>query len=340
MSLPLFNNSGIPLAGVRRDALNKLNEKIYCGELKVEAVNSCFCGCGDFQQLSQYDRFGLPFGTKICRSCGLITQTLRLTPPSFPKFYAEIYWPLVMGNENPGYVTVPKDDRWLRYILKHISFERSHIDIFEIGCGSGTRLSILKKELEARGKEVRATGCDYSESALSIAEKSGIDVVLGGLEEIKTVGKADVVILSHIVEHFPDLQYAMSELANITHENSIIYIEVPGVMDLENKREYLYNYQMYSVLAHTYNFSLKTLTMVLESGGFSLLEGDELVCSIFKKNEGVKKKPVANADAFHETIDAIERAYIKQVSIEEKRNNPFVKYTRHLVKAILGRSID
>lgn len=339
MSLPLFNNSGISLCGVRRDAFNNLNKKIYCGDLKVEAVDTCFCGANDFRQLSQYDRFGLPFGTQICRSCGLITQTFRLTPTSLPLFYAEIYWPLVMGSNNPDYVTVPKDDRWLSYILNHISFENSHIDIFEVGCGSGTRLEILKKELEARGMDVHATGCDYSESALSIAEKKGIDTVLGGLKEIAKVGKADVVILSHVVEHFPDLTFATSVLSKITHEDSIIYIEVPGVNDLENKPEYLYNYQIYNVLAHTFNFSLKTLTMVMEAGGFAFVEGDEFVHSIFKKMKQ-HKKTFSSQAAYHETVDALKRAHIKQKSLEFRRGHPLVKYARNIAKAVLNRNYD
>lgn len=335
MSLPLFNNSGISLLGDRRDAFNNLNKKIYYGEVKVEAVDTCFCGGNDFRQLSQYDRFGLPFGTQICRSCGLITQTLRLAPASLPLFYADIYWPLVMGSNNPDYVTVPKDDRWLSYILNHISFENSRIDIIEVGCGSGTRLEILKKELEARGMDVHATGCDYSESALSIAEKKGIDIVLGGLEEVATVGKVDVVILSHIVEHFPDLAFTTSALSKLTHEDSLIYIEVPGVIDLENKREYLYDYQMYNVLAHTFNFSLKTLTMVMETGGFALVEGDEFVHSIFKKMKQ-HKKTFANQAAYHETINALERAHMKHKALESSRGHPLVKYARNIAKAVLN----
>ena len=284
MNLPLFNDQGIPLSGVRRDAFNKLNKKIYYRELKIELVDKCFCGSEDFRELSQYDRFGLPFGTQICRSCGLTTQTLRLNPVSLPLFYDEIYWPLVMGSNNPDYLTAPKDNRWVSYILKHISSENSQLEVFEIGCGSGNRLASIKKEIEALGIGVHATGCDYSESALSVAQKKGIDIVHGGLEEIACTGKADVVILSHVFEHFPDLAMAIKRLSNIAHDDSIIYVEVPGVNDLENKREYLYNYQLYSVLAHTYNFSLKTLSMVLKTGGFSLVEGDEYVHAIFKKN--------------------------------------------------------
>lgn len=339
MSLPLFNSPGISLLGVRRDAFNKLNEKIYCGELKVEEVGTCFCGDNDFRRLSQYDRFGLPFGTQICRSCGLISQTYRLTPASLPLFYAEIYWPLVMGSNNPDYVTAPQDSRWLSYILNQISSKNTQINIFEVGCGSGTRLASLKKELETNGIDVHATGCDYSESALAAAQKKGIDTVLGGFDEIRSAGVADVVILSHVVEHLPDLASATRALSEITHEDSIIYIEVPGVIDLENKRGYLYNYQIYNVLAHTFNFSLKTLTMVMEAGGFSLVHGDEYVCSIFQKMKQ-HKKPSINREAYDDIINALERAHVKQKALESQRNHPLTKYVRNIAKAVLNRDFD
>jgi len=245
-----------------------------------------------------------------------------------------------MGSNNPDYLTAPKDNRWVSYILKHISSENSQLEVFEIGCGSGNRLASIKKEIEALGIGVHATGCDYSESALSVAQKKGIDIVHGGLEEIACTGKADVVILSHVFEHFPDLAMAIKGLSNIAHDDSIIYIEVPGVNDLENKREYLYNYQLYSVLAHTYNFSLKTLSMVLKTGGFSLVEGDEYVHAIFKKNIEGQQMKIESENAYQETISAIERAYVNQISLERKRNRYIIKYARNLAKAILGRSCD
>ena len=42
---------------------------IYLQEIKFKKVSKCFCG-SRFEQLSRFDRFGLPFGTQICRSCG------------------------------------------------------------------------------------------------------------------------------------------------------------------------------------------------------------------------------------------------------------------------------
>ena len=90
-NIPVFERGGMSMEGVQRRAFNLLNEMIYKGVMKVESVDTCFCGDRNFSLLSRYDRFGLPFGTQICKSCGLITQTLRIHPDSLPEFYENIY---------------------------------------------------------------------------------------------------------------------------------------------------------------------------------------------------------------------------------------------------------
>lgn len=113
-------------------------------------------------------------------------------------------------------------------------------------------------------------------------------------------------------EHFPDLALAMEQIEKIVHEDSLIYIEVPGVVDLENKREYLFNYQIYCVLAHTYNFSLSTLSYVMSTCGFKLVEGDEYIRAVFKKGTANIKQ----SSAYTHIMASLERAYKKQLALE------------------------
>jgi SAM-dependent methyltransferase len=181
---------------------------------------------------------------------------------------------------------------------------------------------------------VQAFGCDYSSDALLQAKRNEIEVVQGGFDEIGQFGSADILILSHVFEHFPDLNLALEQINTLIHDSSLIYIEVPGVDDLVNKAEYGFNYQVYCVLAHTYNFSLRSLTAVMSSGGFRLLEGDEYVRSIFVKGEAQKELN----SAYETTIYALEKAYKKSDVLYTKRNNPVYLYLKNVAKAILGRN--
>lgn len=330
-NLPIFEEIGMPLDPKRRKALNEFNAMVYNGTVKTEPVEECFCSSRDFQLLSKYDRFGLPFGTQICKSCGLITQTLRIHLDSLADFYEKIYWPLVAGEGN--YSTAPKKDEASPYIIKHIPAEWQDVRVFEVGCGSGGRISRLRDELERAGHTVTAVGCDYSSQALRHAKQKEIQTIQGGMDELLAVGKADILILSHVFEHFPDLNLALEQINSLIHGDSMLYIEVPGVVDLENKAEYDFNYQVYCVLAHTYNFSLQSLANVMARGGFRLLEGDEYVRSIFVRGSSQDKM----VSAYSTIIQALERAYKKQATLNARRNQPVFKYLKDVARALLAR---
>ncbi len=328
-------SEGIPLNGVRRRAFNKLNQDIYSKKIKVNKIEECFCGASNFLAISQLDRFGLPFGSQICKSCGLVTQTIRIDESSMKHFYENIYWPLIEGKEG-NYFTFPKETHSDPFFSSQIDFEKEEISIFEVGCGAGNRILNLSSILEKKGYKVDKFGCDYSINALKEAQTRKINTVQGGMKDLTKLGKADIVILSHVFEHFTDLKVAMAQLKMLVHDESYIYIEVPGINDLENKKEYKYNYQMYSVLAHTYNFSLRSLTNVLNYGGFELISGDEFVRSLFKlsKKDSLESSFIS---AFSDTMIALEKANIKSEKYKRFRNSFVVNYLIKIIKAFLAR---
>jgi hypothetical protein len=155
------------------------------------------------------------------------------------------------------------------------------------------------------------------------------------MDKLMAAGKADILILSHVFEHFPDLKQATAQIEKLIHNDSLVYIEVPGVVDLENKKEYLFNYQLYCVLAHTYNFSLLTLASVMLKQGLRLVEGDEYVRAVFKKGQLQDQ----SASAYEQVMGALQRAREKQLALEKRRNHPVVKYLRNVAKALLGREL-
>ncbi|TGK92001.1 methyltransferase domain-containing protein [Leptospira brenneri] len=330
-TLTIFEENGLSLDERQRKAFNQFNELVYLGQITTEVVTKCFCGKKNFRLLSRYDRFGLPFGTQICYACGLISQTLRIHPKSLPKFYDLIYWPLVSGGGE--FLTPPKKDETFAQLIRNIPADVSSLKIFEVGCGSGQRISGLRDRLASSISDISMIGCDFSSAALKLAKEKGIKTIQGGLDELAVEGKCDILIMSHVFEHFPDLTHATKLIAKMTHQNSLVYIEVPGIMDLENKAEYSFNYQLYSVLAHTYNFSLSTLEYVLSTCGFVLVEGDEYVRAVFRKG----KSTIQSSSHYERSMEGLRRARAKQIAYESRRNNIFLRYFRNVAKAVLGR---
>ena len=293
---------GMPLWGLRRAAFNSLNEKIYNKLYTLKETEACFCGGCELERLSRFDRFGLPFGTLICRSCGLITIDKVLSDDDIPTFYNELYWPLITGARTPLFETTQEDyGDFLAYLAPFVPDARV---IMEIGCGSGHRLGQVRSTSAA--SRCKYIGCDYSEKALELAARRGVEVIHGGARELSSRGKADILILSHVFEHFVDLDNALRDIGELIHRDSIVYIEVPGVIDLENKREYGYDYQDYCVLAHIHNFSLATLTAVVGKTALKLVKGNEYVRAIFSMTAKATHRIAGNP--YEDIMSALERA--------------------------------
>lgn len=329
-------HQGMPLDIVRRKAVNDLTEMIFDGRIKLTRNHECFCGSQSFTRLSRLDRYGLPFGTQICKSCGLISQTVSMSEESLGLFYDEIYWPLNHGDaRNNSYATDIGALEFNKFIIPEISKRfRKAVKIVEVGCGQGDKLSHLRRELEV-DYHVTALGCDYSSEAIRVAKRKGIDASQGGIEVLLDKGAADVIILSHVFEHVVDLRKFLEQIEAISHERTLVYVEVPGVIDLKNKPEYEYDYQDYCVVAHIHNFSLSTLVNVFASRNFLALKGTEFVRLIVSKSGD--KIPLASSSPYLEIMEALNLADEKHLKWLAKYKNPVRKYLINFAKAALGR---
>ena len=278
---------------------NLLLQKIFTGEYELENVYTCYCGNNNLEILSLNDRFGLPFGTKICKTCGLILLSPRIKEKYIDRYYSEIYWGLmgfIPDDENEELSTQNIESTKIVFELLNNHFKtltNEILEICEIGCGSGLNLYQIQKLFKKTGKNVQVTGCDFSESAIKKAQNKGLNVKVGGVDALGEK-KYDIIIVSHIVEHFYDLDYEIKKIKALMKPDSIIYVEVPGVCNLYNNHNYEYNYNIYTVMAHIYNFNLSSLNFVMHNNGFKLLVGDEYVRSVFKISEKKEKPLIEN----------------------------------------------
>jgi len=149
------------------------------------------------------------------------------------------------------------------------------------------------------------------------------------------LGPIDILIKSHVFEHFIDIKDSLTLIGKLTHNDTLIYVEVPGVADLPNKPEYMYDYQDYSVLAHIHNFSLGSLANIFSRYGFKLIKGTEYVRAIFSKN--VENPQPVSRNPYPEIMDALKTAREKHLNLQKKLNNPIRKYAVNLAKAALDR---
>lgn len=324
-----YRNDGIAtwnMNDLQQEYKSALVNKIRSGLYKLNKVDKCVCGSNESETLSEKDRFGLNFETKLCLNCGLVYTSPRLDSDDLADFYSNIYWGLTTGKKSYENNESVEGQR-LSFIKKCINRDESIV--VEIGCGSGHNLFNIREHFKSSCKHIEVYGCDYSEECVEKAKADyGIKVFKGDSRVIEEAGiKADLIVLSHVLEHFTDLQKEIELISSILKDNGSIYIEVPGLLDLKNKHAYRCDFINYLTLSHNYCFCLGTLENIMGMYGFKLVCGNEYVSSIFKKDVEMNNKiSIKNYSG---------QIYDYLISLERKR-----KYYNNLLiyKRVFGES--
>lgn len=336
-SIPVWDMTPVQLK-YRKRLLYKIENNIY----KLQSVKDCICGSRNFEQLAGKDRFGLPVNSNICTKCGLITSTPRISLRSLGDFYDYEYNGLTLGIENAEEMICQTGEEHGDLIFNFLDpyLSNSVKSLAEIGCGSGHNLAAIQKHLLKKGVATELYGCDYSSQYVKLArELFNVNAIQGNIESlIKTGVKVDVVILSHLFEHLIDLKSEMKKIKRILNTSGIVYIEVPGILDLKNKFEYDCDFLKYLTIAHTYNFSLGTLTNTMMLGGFDLISGSEFVRSVFKISDSGKK---AMKNYYNEIISYLKdvemnRGYYQSLDPKRKKKQVSYRLLNRLKSIVLG----
>ena len=310
--LPRIKNNKVPelaLNQIQSEMKAKVEKKIEEGIYNFEEVGCPICNTNDAKLIGEKDRYGLYFSTKICTSCGLVYTNPRMTQDSYNNFYNDEYRKLYNGSEKPTTSFFDrqktKGKKIYDFLHERNIIESDKISVLEVGCGAGGIL----KYFEEKGATVK--GLDLGEEYINYGVKEyGLDLEAGTLSDIKLRNKPDLIIYSHILEHILDVNKEIELINKLSNENTIIYIEVPGIKEIH--KNYEMNILKYFQNAHTYHFTLKSLENLMSRGGFELIHGNEFVMTAFKRTS---LKPSISND-YESTI-----AYILK---NEKKKNLFI----------------
>ena len=107
----------------------------------------------------------------------------------------------------------------------------------------------------------------------------GLDLRPGDVEVLADyAGKADIVILSHVLEHVPEPRPFLRRAADLLHPEGVLYVEVPGI-DNPKVRARGYGAQP----GHLLYFSLETLRRTGEAAGQVFVHGNATVQALFRR---------------------------------------------------------
>ncbi len=289
-----------PLSPTQHTFRRRLLDKLASGRYRLEQVPTCLCGSGDSIAVALTDRFGLPVGVVVCRACGLLRTTPRLAVEHLPAFYEEDYHGLHFGLPSPdperALYRVGQGRAILEYVRDRLPAKA--LTVVEVGCGTGSVLREFAAAAADAGLSVGTLGCEYAGSYVAAGRSLATDIRHGGIDALAGIEPPDLVILSHVLEHFADVPGELLRLRSLISPATMVYVEVPGVLSIDRKPEYEYDFLRYLTIAHTYHFCLDTLVATMGRSGFHLLRGDEEVRSLFASADGL---PTAARNMFEET---------------------------------------
>ena len=138
--------------------------------------------------------------------------------------------------------------------------------ICEIGAFDGLLLNIFKNNgCKVFGYELNDRAREYAKN------KYNIDLKPNFLEDNQ---KYDIIILSHVIEHFKEPKEILLKIKSMLNDNGFIYIEVPNSPIInQSKNQCSYEtFIKYLTTTHTVNFNMDNLKTFAENCGLKIIK--------------------------------------------------------------------
>jgi SAM-dependent methyltransferase len=179
------------------------------------------------------ERFVLPEGHPLpdrydvvcCDGCGFVYADSPATQADYDRYYA-LFSKYEDNQTTTGAGETPTDARRLAQTADAIAEalpDRSAA-ILDVGCANGGLLNALK-----RRDYTCLHGVDPSPAcAANTTQQYGIPASVGSLYQLGDgLGRFDLVLLSHVLEHLRDLAPAIAAVASRVCDGGLLYVEVP-----------------------------------------------------------------------------------------------------------------
>jgi len=189
----------------------------------LETVPCALCGSEKSETVAVQRMFGEEFHITSCGSCGLLFTNPRPTSEWRKRYYDPGCNPLMRLAERE-FIYLPPPERICAH-GKLLDFMKTTLpaggSLLDGGCAAG----MFVKMASERG--FKATGCDYSSSALDYAKEIfGLDLIRAEVQDLPVPDESfDMVTLLHVFEHFSDPIKALREIRRVLKPGGHLLIE-------------------------------------------------------------------------------------------------------------------
>ncbi|NJN71836.1 MAG: class I SAM-dependent methyltransferase [Limnothrix sp. RL_2_0] len=211
-----------------------LKELVLCGLGKKEMANKCLlCKSSEIKTLN-FRLHSFLTWVKNKRSsimeapcfeyCSNCSNARTIDKPELIDYSQRVHSTSKSQAENSNSTDKNISSQWKRSIKMQIDTLIKHIGtnsrILDIGCGEG----ILLKMLTESGFS-NVTGIEISEISSQKARENGLNVMTGSFLDRQVVeGTFDVVILSHVLEHFENPMHVLEVISTYLSDGSYLML--------------------------------------------------------------------------------------------------------------------
>lgn len=205
----------------------------------------------------QRDFRGYQVVNKLCRNCGLVYQSPRMTNSELQIFYRSEYRQVYQGSKAPAKkdLAVQKArSEILANVLEAAGVEKIR-RYADIGSSSGLLLEKIHEDFQCQ-----VIGIEPGEAYRDYSENKGLKIY-DSLDSVRRAGEAafDLISMIHVLEHISDpVEYLKQLRKTFLSSDGNILIEVPN----------LYAHDCFEI-AHLTSFSRHTLHEVMKKAGYS-----------------------------------------------------------------------
>jgi len=320
----------------QRIAHSAVIEAIKNGELEVVEVGCPVCEGQEFEHVASIDRQGIPVQTVRCVRCPTLYSRQRFTDVALNTFYSSYYRDLYGGVSSPNQEWFESQVESGRKILRSLLMagvipdQLDGLRVLEVGSAAGGVLAPFREE----GATV--LGVDFDENYLKFGRSKGIDLRIGGVNDVPAYGVQDIVILKDVLEHLPDPVRSLELVRSVLSDRGVIYIQVPGLQALEFLG-YGNDLLRYLQIAHLCHYTKQSLEYLCQKAGLRVLHSESrgiVICGRESKDGGALT-PICPGP--EDAITALENIYRhrRTTAIRHKLQSRTPESMKHLAKKLI-----
>ena len=207
------------------------------------------------------------------------------------------------------------------FVNEYTSRLKTPFTVVDIGGAAGGVLDLFKSD----------NNCylfDYNKPFLTHAKEMGINTMEGGIDKLYLIErKPDLVILSHVLEHFTNVPKELDALTDQLKIGSLVYVELPGIDSLkEGRRGYDFLADIH--MPHVFYFSCGVLNNLMGRYGFSCLKSNKDISGLYEYTA-----QTTELENFHDIVSSS----IKKAEIKRKLGLPLLLSLKYFISGILPR---